>query len=290
MINEFHVMIDHDTLELLSKSSAASWNNWRKSNEFSPLDLSNANLSNRFLNEFDFSYCNLINTSFKNSELKKAAFKNSDISYAEFSESNLSDAYFLDTLSLRTQFNYSLFRNTKFQNFDAISADFTGSKLHNVSIDSSKIDFCIFEAAIFENTTISKTSLMVSSFYKTDLSYSKFLDCRFKGSLFIKTNVEQSTFENCNIFGISCWKISGTPRLTKNLNISDYKEPPITLDNLENAQFLYLLLSNSRIPSVIDSLTTKIVLILGRFSDQQNSILDLIRYKIAGIWIYPSNI
>lgn len=38
MINEFHVMIDHDTLELLSKSSAASWNNWRKSNEFSPLN------------------------------------------------------------------------------------------------------------------------------------------------------------------------------------------------------------------------------------------------------------
>jgi len=44
------------------------------------------------------------------------------------------------------------------------------------------------------------------------------------------------------------------------LIITQHDEPVITVDNIEIAQFVYLLLKNAKLRSVIDTLTTKSVL------------------------------
>jgi hypothetical protein len=49
------------------------------------------------------------------------------------------------------------------------------------------------------------------------------------------------------------------------------------VDNLEVAQFIYLLLNNERIRQVIDTITSKAVLILGRFTPERKVVLDAIR-------------
>ena len=51
----------------------------------------------------------------------------------------------------------------------------------------------------------------------------------------------------------------------------------ITVDNLEVAQFIYLLLHNENIRQVIDTITSKAVLILGRFTPERKAVLDAIR-------------
>jgi len=280
-------MVDQTALDFLLRSSATSWNEWRQKNEFLPLDFSNAQLMTQIFTGFDFSNCNFRYANLMDCELKNVIFNNSDLSFADLSQSRLINANFSETRLFRSQFNHSNLRNAKFSHVDVINADFLGSLLSSVSIDSSKIDFCIFDDADFSKSIISSTSLMGSSFYKTNLSESLVINCILKGSVFINTNIEQTSFENCNIFGISCWKMTGTPKLMRNLNISDFKENKITLDNLEIAQFLYLLLNNSEINLVIDNITTKIVLILGRFSDEQKPILDLIRLKLPTYGYIP---
>jgi hypothetical protein len=52
------------------------------------------------------------------------------------------------------------------------------------------------------------------------------------------------------------------------------------VDNLEVAQFIYLLLNNERLRSIIDSITSKVVLILGRFTPARKVILDAIREEL----------
>jgi hypothetical protein len=54
----------------------------------------------------------------------------------------------------------------------------------------------------------------------------------------------------------------------------------ITMDNLEVAQFIYLLLHNEKIREVIDTITAKAVLILGRFSPERKAVLDAIREEL----------
>jgi hypothetical protein len=57
-------------------------------------------------------------------------------------------------------------------------------------------------------------------------------------------------------------------------------EPTITVDNIEVAQFIYLLLHNEKIRDVIDTVTSKAVLILGRFTDERKAVLDALREEL----------
>jgi len=49
---------------------------------------------------------------------------------------------------------------------------------------------------------------------------------------------------------------------------------------LEVAQFVYLLVNNQRIRHVIDTITSKIVLILGRFTHERKAVLDALRDEL----------
>jgi hypothetical protein len=66
----------------------------------------------------------------------------------------------------------------------------------------------------------------------------------------------------------------------RNLIITDSDKPVITVDNIKVAQFIYLLLNTQEIREVIDTITSRAVLILGRFSDERKPILDAIRDEL----------
>ena len=66
----------------------------------------------------------------------------------------------------------------------------------------------------------------------------------------------------------------------QNLIFTDAGEPTITVDNIEVAQFVYLLLHNQKIRSVIDTVTSKVVLILGRFTDERKAVLEALREEL----------
>jgi hypothetical protein len=53
-----------------------------------------------------------------------------------------------------------------------------------------------------------------------------------------------------------------------------------TVDNIEVAQFIYLLLHNQKIRDVIDTVTSKALLILGRFTDERKAVLDALREEL----------
>ena len=62
--------------------------------------------------------------------------------------------------------------------------------------------------------------------------------------------------------------------------ITPKSEPDISLDNIEVAQFIYLLLNNAKVRGVIDAITSKAVLILGRFTEERKGVLDALRDEL----------
>ena len=62
--------------------------------------------------------------------------------------------------------------------------------------------------------------------------------------------------------------------------ITSKNEPTITVDNIEVAQFIYLMLNNEKVRDVIDTITSKAVLILGRFTDERKAVLDALRSEL----------
>ena len=84
----------------------------------------------------------------------------------------------------------------------------------------------------------------------------------------------------CSIFGISAWGVEVEGATQKSLVITPADEPTITVDNLEVAQFIYLILNDKKIRGVIDTIASKVVLIIGRFTPERKALLDAIREEL----------
>ena len=63
------------------------------------------------------------------------------------------------------------------------------------------------------------------------------------------------------------------------LVITPKEQDAVTVD-LKVAQFIYLLLTNPEIRHVIDTITSKVVLILGRFTEDRKIVLNTLREKL----------
>ena len=73
------------------------------------------------------------------------------------------------------------------------------------------------------------------------------------------------------------WDVQLEGAKQEDLVITLPNQPMITVDNLDVAQFIYLLLNNENIRHVIDTITYKVVLILGRFTPERKAVLDALR-------------
>ena len=77
----------------------------------------------------------------------------------------------------------------------------------------------------------------------------------------VETNLADADLTGCRIYGISAWDVKlseGT--IQQGLIITPEGEPAVTVDDLEVAQFVYLLLHNEKIRRVIDTVGKKGVL------------------------------
>ncbi len=72
-------------------------------------------------------------------------------------------------------------------------------------------------------------------------------------------------------------QLKGATQLNLLITPNRADEPTITIDNLNVAQFIYLLLNNKEIREVIDTITSKVVLILGRFTNERKKVLDAVK-------------
>jgi uncharacterized protein YjbI with pentapeptide repeats len=105
---------------------------------------------------------------------------------------------------------------------------------------------------------------------------------RLIGALLIDTSFVGATLDGCQVFGASVWNVRLDGARQENLCITDrsQNEPAITVNDLQVAQFIYLLLHNQEIGAVLDTIASKVVLIIGRFSDARNPALDALRVAL----------
>jgi hypothetical protein len=101
----------------------------------------------------------------------------------------------------------------------------------------------------------------------------------------VHTDLTGADLTGCRIHGVSAWDLKLDGARQQNLIIRGWyeNEPEITVDNLEVAQFIYLLLNNQKIRQVIDTITSKAVLILGRFTAERKGSSTLYARNCAGV-------
>jgi hypothetical protein len=145
-----------------------------------------------------------------------------------------------------------------------IVPDLTGADLR----DAHLIDAHLFRA------NLSDANLMGANLSRVDFSSANLSGADLSYAVLVGANFERAKLNNCPVYGVSAWDLRLQGAEQANLCITPADQPRVTCDNLKVAQFVYLLLNNPEVREVIDTVTSKVVLILGRFTPERQAVLD----------------
>ena len=247
------------------KEGVDAWNQWRKQRptfepDLSGAGLGRANLGGASLVRADFSGANLSEAylsraNFNGANLRGANLNTADLTGAYLGAADLSGAYLREAHLCGADLRAANLSET-----DLFGADLSMAKLYGANLSGADL----FGA------DLSKAELYRANLRGADLTR----------ATLINTNLEGANLTACKVYGISAWNLKLEGAIQANLVITPPGESPIQVDNLEVAQFIYLLLNNQKIRSVIDTITSKVVLILGRFTPERKVVLDAIRDEL----------
>lgn len=156
-----------------------------------------------------------------------------------------------------------------------IEVDLNGADLNGADLSRAHL-----EGIYLNGANLSSTHLNGADLSHADLSNADLNGAKLNRALLVETNLTEATLTQCSIYGISVWKVQLEGAKQDNLVITPDDEPVITVDNLKIAQFIYLLLNNKEIREVIDTIATKAVLILGRFTPVRKAVLEALRKEL----------
>ena len=149
-------------------------------------------------------------------------------------------------------------------------ADFTKADLQYANLMRANLSY----------TNLSQANLSGANLMGANLSHANLSGAKLIGANLSNTNLDDANLVGAFVYATSAWNVNLEKTIQSNLIITGPDEPFITVDNLEVAQFIYLLLNNEKIRDVIDSITSKVVLILGRFTPERKIILDAIKDEL----------
>jgi uncharacterized protein YjbI with pentapeptide repeats len=225
-------------------------------------DLQDADLSDTYLMGAHLTGASVRNADLHMANLTGAFLGGADLRRAQLSETNLSVAH-LKVADLRHA-NLSMAEMHR--------ANLTGAKMHRADLTGANLT-----EANLTGVNLYRANLTGANLTDTSLTGAKLIQADLTGAILVRTRIDDAHLSAAKIYGASVWDVRGVPADQADLVITPEGEADVTVDNLKVAQFIYLLLSNDEIRDIIDTITSKVVLILGRFTPEHKLVLDAIR-------------
>jgi len=262
-------------LEILQQGVEA-WNAWRGREigvlpnladvELAGANLTGADFGSAILVRAKLSGAILINTHFPSANLGGA-----DLAGADLRGASLSGAYLAKSNLREANLSGATLREANLREANLFQANFSGGDLEAADLSGTQL----------MHANLSGANLGAAKLSFADLSGADLTGAILHGAMLVRTNLANAVLTGCRVYGISAWdvKVSKGTR-QQDLVVTPQGKPEVTTDDLEVAQFIYLLLSNEKLQRVIDTITSKVVLILGRFSAERKMILDALRDEL----------
>lgn len=152
----------------------------------------------------------------------------------------------------------------KLQGADLQGADLHGAILHGTDLTEANLT----------EANLTQANLTQANFHRTDLTKADLTSAVLQQVGLVQTKLDQAILTGCQVYGLSVWDIEGAPQDQSSLIITPLGAATVTVDDLEVAQFIYLLLKREKLRNVINTITSKAVLILGRFTPERKVVLD----------------
>jgi uncharacterized protein YjbI with pentapeptide repeats len=274
------VVSTNELLRVIEQGSEA-WNLWRRLRSAAmPINLEGVDLMGVNLCEADLSGVNLGWADLRGARLNLANLSGADLTNANFSNANLGEASLRGANLFKVKFHRANLYKANLKGIQAhranlhravlSEADMSNAVLSDANLHRADLSNAILRETNLENAILSQANLRRADLYGADLSR----------ALLVEAKLQEANLSSCRVYGVSAWDVKLENTQQSNLIITPKDSPEITVDNLEVAQFIYLLLNNAKIRDVIDQITSKVVLILGRFLPERKTVLDAVRAEL----------
>lgn len=170
-----------------------------------------------------------------------------------FSGMNLSGVSIISAFAEGLDLRDSVFDGAHFEEGDFSRANFGGATFRNTKFNKTMLTGAHFDGAVFVNCNLNRVNLVGASFHVKEITETV-------------------------VYGIAAWdlKTSDDMKQSKLVIERTYElhsdlihkgKVPMTVDNIELAQFIYFLNNHKKIRDTLNILNDKGVLLLGRFKD-----------------------
>ena len=290
-------MADEQQLALL-KQGVDAWNHWRQQFPEIQPNLIGADLQGSDLGAVNFARANLhqVNLSGANlmgadlwqanlggANLSGAYLSETDFSEADLTEADLSEAYLFEANLSRVNLN-----GANLQGVYLGKADLSGAYLIEANLREVDLRGANLIGTNLSDADLSHANLIGADMQGTELRRANLSHANLIGARLLKTNFEDANLTDCLIYGVSCWGVNLDGANQTNLLVNPPGEPAIAADNLEVAQFVYLLQQHKKIRQVLDTSPSQLVLILGHFTlDFHQELLNAIQAELRQRFYLP---
>ena len=224
-------------------------------------------------------------------DLFKAAFTQSDLSDATLRRATLIRGHFLAAVMARAELSYAKADDATFSQADLRQAtlahadlqrvDFSFANLADADLRGADLRRAFLFQADLRRADLREANLSFADLTEADLGGTDLRGARLDGAAIRDTRLEGANLSGCRVYGVAVWDIRTDEQTEQtNLIVTPDDQAVVTVDSLEVAQFIYLMLHNRNVRQVIDTITSKAVLILGRFSKERKSTLDAVRVHL----------
>lgn len=160
--------------------------------------------------------------------------------------------------------------NADLSGANLILADLSEADLRNADLTKTDLVKAKLCKANLSGALLKETNLVLADLSEADLRMA-----RLTG-----TNLRQANLSGCSIYGIAVWDVLLDGAEQSNLTIIPPDNSIFTTDDIQYAQFIYSLLQNRNTKTFIDVTTSRMVLILGRFTPEHKRILDAVKKEL----------
>jgi hypothetical protein len=188
-------------------------------------------------------------------------------------------------------------RGADLQEADLDGANLSGSNLSGANLDvaylrktdlrGADIQRAQLDSAHLEDADLREADLRWAHLAGAHLERARLGGANLRFSNLIDADLTDADLTGASVYGVSAWKLTLVRTIQRDLIVTAFGEPEVTVDNIEVAQFVYLLLHNEKIRDVIDTVGKKGVLLLGRFTDGRLEVLNRLRARLRDLGFVP---
>jgi uncharacterized protein YjbI with pentapeptide repeats len=206
---------------------------------------------------------------FRMSKLMGADFSRSQFLECDFAAAKLDRACLNSSRLWKSNFEDCSMKGAALAGAEASESNFRKAVLTNANL--SYAEFGAQHVLKLEGLTVTPTGMTAKSashlYFSADCSGANFTGSNLQFARLVRTNLDRARLVDCLVFGASVWGTSTQGAEQRNLRVSGLDEPSLTVDTLAMAQFIHLIRHERSLQSVLEQITSKVVLLLGRFTD-----------------------